>query len=135
MSMESYEGGCLCGKVRFRVSAPMLDSGYCHCRMCQRNSGSPVIAFATFPVEAFGWIRGAPAVYASSANARRQFCAGCGSYMVFQRDDLPQEISVNVGAFDDPTAFPPRSHIFSESRVSWLHIDDDLPRLQGYGVK
>lgn len=133
--MESHEGGCLCGKVRFRVAAPMLDSGYCHCRMCQKNSGSPVIAYATFPVGAFSWTRGTPGSYASSPGARRRFCPDCGSYMMFQRDDLPNEISVNVGAFDDPTAFPPRSHIFTESRVPWLHIDDDLPRLQGYGAK
>jgi hypothetical protein len=113
----------------------MLDSGYCHCRMCQRNSGSPVIAYATFPVEAFAWTQGTPGVYASSPGARRQFCRACGSYMAFQRDDLPHEISVNVGALDDPAAFPPRSHIFTESRVPWLHIDDDLPRLQGYGAK
>ena len=131
--MSEYEGGCLCGKVRFRVAAPMIDSGYCHCRMCQKNSGAPVVAWATFPAASFAWTQGRPGIYASSPSARRHFCPNCGSYMVFQRDDNPQEISVNTASFDDPAAFAPRMHIFSESRVAWLHIDDELPRLEGYG--
>lgn len=47
--MTSHDGGCLCGKLRFRVTAAPLDAGYCHCRMCQRNSGAPVVAWVTFP--------------------------------------------------------------------------------------
>ena len=131
--MQNHEGGCLCGKVRFRVSAPPLDTGYCHCRMCQKNSGAPVVAWATFQAGAFSWTQGRPGMFESSPGARRQFCAACGSYMVFQRDDLPGEISVNIGSFDDPDAFPPRAHIFTESQVRLLHIDDELPRRIGYG--
>ena len=131
--MNHHEGGCLCGGVRFEVNAPMIDSGYCHCRMCQKNSGSPVVAWTTFPAASFAWTRGSPGTYASSATARRHFCTSCGSYMVFQRADGANEISVNTAAFDDPAAFPPRMHIFTESRIGWMHIDDDLPRLEGYG--
>jgi hypothetical protein len=129
--MDGHEGGCLCGSVRFRVNGLPLDSGYCHCRMCQKNSGAPVVAWTTFPATAFAWTRGQPGIYASSASARRHFCTGCGSYMVFRRDE--HEVSVNTAAFDDPEAFPPRRHIFEESRLAWLHIQDDLPRLEGYG--
>jgi hypothetical protein len=128
------EGGCLCGQVRFRVAAPpSLDSGYCHCRMCQRASGAPVVAYVTFPAAAFSWIAGKPAIYASSARATRHFCGSCGSYMVFRSDDFPAEVSVNTTSFDDPSVFPPRKHIFSESRVPWFRTDDDLPSHVGYG--
>ena len=72
--MTSHEGGCLCGKVRFRVTAEALDSGYCHCRMCQRNSGAPVVAWVTFPRTGFAWIAGKAAEYPSSAHAKRLFC-------------------------------------------------------------
>lgn len=51
--MKIQDGGCRCGKVRFRVTAPPLDAGYCHCRMCQRNCGAPVVAWVTFPPQAF----------------------------------------------------------------------------------
>jgi hypothetical protein len=46
--MANRDGGCLCGKVRFRVTALPLAAGYRHCRMCQRNSGAPVVAWVTF---------------------------------------------------------------------------------------
>ena len=53
--MAKHDGGCLCGKVRFRVAAPPIDSGYCHCRICQKNSGAPVVAWVTFPATGFSW--------------------------------------------------------------------------------
>ena len=133
MRLKNHAGGCLCGKVRFRVAAPQIDSGYCHCRMCQKNSGAPVVAWVIFPASGFSWIAGEPATYQSSAEAQRQFCAACGSYMVFLSDRFPREVSVNTASFDDPEAFPPQMHIFTASRISWLHVEDDLPRHEGYG--
>ena len=129
--MSNYEGGCLCGEVRFRVKAAAIETGYCHCRMCQRNSGAPVVAWTTFPATSFSWIAGSPATYVSSPQARRQFCSRCGSYMVFQQDNSA-EISVNTASLDDPASFPPRMHIFVESRISWFGTSDNLPEYVGY---
>jgi hypothetical protein len=126
--MSSHDGGCLCGKVRFRVNAPPLDAGYCHCRMCQKNSGAPAVAWATFPVASFVWIAGDPADYVSSAHGKRNFCAACGSYLVFRSSNSPAEVSVNTASFDTPENFPPRKHIYTQSRISWFHTADDLPR-------
>jgi hypothetical protein len=130
--MANHDGGCLCGQVRFRVMAPPLDAGYCHCRMCQRNSGAPVVAWVTFPTAGFSWLAGEVGVYASSAHAKRSFCATCGSYLVFASTEFPNEVSINTASFDEPDAFPPRKHIFSESRIDWFHTADQLPRYQGY---
>jgi hypothetical protein len=130
--MSIHEGGCLCAKVRFRVTAAPLDSGYCHCRMCQRNSGAPVVAWVTFPTTGFAWIAGKPAEYPSSTDAKRFFCASCGSYLVFASAKSPEEISVNTASFDTPADFPPRKHIFIESRIPWFHTDDELPEKVGY---
>jgi hypothetical protein len=126
--MSHHQGGCLCGAVRFSVTRPALESGYCHCRMCQLNSGAPVVAWAFFPVDAFAWIAGEAAVYHSSATGRRSFCAACGSYLVFFDEAHPAEISVNTASFDDPVAFPPQFHIFRASRIPWFETDDSLPR-------
>ena len=130
--MASYEGGCLCGGVRYRVTAAAIDSGYCHCRMCQRNSGAPVVAWTTFPATGFSWTTGSPASYASSPQIRRQFCAHCGSYLVFRREEST-EVSVNTASLDDPGAFQPQMHIFVESRIPWFRTDDELPQHVGYG--
>lgn len=131
--MSSHEGGCLCGGVRFRVSGPPLDSGYCHCRMCQRNSGAPVVAWVTFPSSGFSWIKGESREYASSEHGLRRFCGDCGSYLLFHSTQSPNEVSVNTASFDNPDAYPPRMHIFTESRLSWFRTDDNLPAHQGYG--
>lgn len=131
--MSEYEGGCLCGQVRFRLTAQPIDAGYCHCRMCQRNSGAPAVAWVIFPADSFSWIAGTPATYASSAHAERTFCTNCGSYMVFRTQDCPTEVSINTASLDDPNAFPPRMHIFTESRIPWFQTRDDLPRHEGYG--
>lgn len=132
--MSIHDGGCLCGKVRFRVTAAALDSGYCHCRICQRNSGAPAIAWATFPSTGFAWIAGKAAEYPSSAHATRRFCASCGSYLVFSSAHSPEEVSVNTASFDTPEVFPPRKHIFVESRIPWFRTADNLPENVGYGA-
>jgi len=129
---ENHDGGCLCGRVRFRVTAPAMESGYCHCRMCQKNSGAPVVAWTTFPADSFAWTGEPPATYQSSPQSRRQFCPHCGSYMVFLSDRLPGEAIVNTASFDDPEPFPPDMHIFVSTRISWLHLDDGLPEYQEY---
>jgi hypothetical protein len=131
--MTSHEGGCLCGRVRFRVAAPALDSGYCHCRMCQKNSGAPVVAWASFPATGFSWLGEEPSSYASSSHGRRKFCSHCGSYLVFASTNYPHEVSVNTASFDDPGAFAPRKHIYAGSRIAWFHTDDDLPSHPDYG--
>jgi hypothetical protein len=131
--MNAFEGGCLCGEVRFRATAQPIEAGYCHCRMCQRNSGAPAVAWVIFPAESFRWTAGAPATYRSSARAQRAFCAKCGSYMVFTTEECPTEVSINTASLDDPNACPPRMHIFAASRIPWFRTDDDLPCHEGYG--
>jgi hypothetical protein len=129
--MTQQDGGCLCGALRFRVTAVPLDSGYCHCRMCQRNSGAPVVAWVTFPAASFSWIAGVPGTFASSPHAKRHYCARCGSYLVFLSANSPAEISVNTASFDNPAAYPPKKHIYSLSRIPWFHTDDHLPSHPG----
>ena len=50
---EILTGGCLCGEVRYRITATPVEALYCHCRMCQRAHGAPVIAWLTVPLAAF----------------------------------------------------------------------------------
>lgn len=110
-----------------------MPTHYGHCRMCQQNSGAPAIAWVTFTSASFSWISGEPGAYASSAHAKREFCPRCGSYLVFTSTKSSDEVSVNAASFDNPNAFPPHKHIFVESRISWFHPADDLPRHRGYG--
>jgi hypothetical protein len=122
------EGGCLCGAVRYRISAEPHHADYCHCRMCQRASGAPVVAWLTVASEAFEWAKGEPAVYRSSPKAERLFCPNCGTQLVFRAVAEPDHLDVTLASLDDPEAVRPTHHIWTASRIGWFDTADDLPR-------
>jgi hypothetical protein len=130
---QPLEGGCLCGAVRYRVIAPPLDSGYCHCRMCQKSSGAPVQASAEFPVAAFAFTRGEAKAYRSSPGAVRHFCPDCSSQLTFRPAVDPHYVSVNLPSLDQPEALQPRMHIWCDSQLPWFDIADHLPRYDREG--
>ncbi len=122
------EGGCLCGALRYRVTAEPVDSAYCHCRMCQRRSGAPAVATAEIPVAGFAFVLGEPATYRSSPAAQRLFCRDCGTELYFALLDDPPSLSLNIGTLDNPEAVRPIKHIWTSSQMSWFDVADDLPR-------
>ena len=124
-------GGCLCGAVRFQITAEPLMASYCHCTMCQKATGGPFSVYATVPFEGFSFTKGKPAAYESSPGALRLFCGTCGSFFSFRMAEDPKLIVVNLGSLDDPNLIKPDLHGFTSTQVSWCKIDDDLPRHAG----
>jgi hypothetical protein len=125
---EAYAGGCFCGTVRWTAAGPPLAVLTCHCTMCRRAAGAPVVTWATFHARDVAQVRGAATWFRSSDRARRAFCAACGTPLFFQADRLPDEIDVTVGSFDRPEVVTPSRHIHVVSQVPWLSLDDGLPR-------
>ncbi len=123
----AWTGGCLCGAVRFEVTERPFMDAYCHCKMCQRWSGSVLTSWAGFKNNEFRCTKGQIKFYKSSEFTERGFCADCGSSLV-QRGLKGDWFSVSTGSFDHSEDFPPREHCGIESQVSWLKVDDDLPR-------
>lgn len=126
-------GGCLCGAIRYHLTAPPIDAGYCHCRLCQRAAGSPVVAWATFRFADFVLDAGHPTTFQSSASAERGFCGQCGTPIHFNKRENPERIDITVASLDDPDRLPMHYHIWMASRRPWLHIADDLPRYDDNG--
>ena len=125
---ETMRGGCACGAVRFEAEVDSDDAYLCHCRMCQRATGSVSIAFTNLPQGAVRWVSG-PDWYDSSPIARRPYCAACGSSLGFQYDNGPN-LDLTVAAFDDPTRFKPTSHFGAESlHEAWIDTSS-LPRMR-----
>jgi hypothetical protein len=122
------EGGCLCGGVRYRISAAPRHAGYCHCRMCQRASGAPVVAWLTLASDAFAWTKGEAAVYRSSQQAERLFCPTCGTQLAFRDIAEPDHLDLTVASLDDSEAVRPSRHIWTASRIGWFDTADDLRR-------
>jgi hypothetical protein len=125
------EGGCLCGAVRYRVEGPPLHAGYCHCRICQRAAGAPVVAWGGWPAGCFAWTRGEPRSFASSAKGERSFCPVCGTSLAAVDPGERTLVEVTLASLDDPAAFAPEEHIWTASRVRWLVLGDELPRHAG----
>ena len=123
-------GGCLCGEIRYQVSAKAMGSMLCHCRMCQRYSGAPMLEGTTFPADAFKVTKGALKVYQSSDIARRSFCGTCGSPILYQGciGYWTEWVVVTAGSFDTPEKFPPTYHLGVESQLPWVKLVDDLPK-------
>ena len=124
------KGGCLCGAVRFRLASQPFDAGWCHCRTCQLNSGSPAMAFASVPVADYVVEQGARVIASikSSEFGHRKFCRTCGTPLLMEDDDQPVTIDFSLATLDDPGAVAPEFHIFYASRIAWAKAADDLPR-------
>jgi hypothetical protein len=127
-AITPFEGGCLCGAVRYRATVAPIRGVLCHCPMCRRHSGAPVLAFVHFPVADFTWLRGQPKLYRSSEFAQRGFCANCGSTLSMHEEVLADRMLIAVGSLDEPNRARIDDHVWTKDQVSWLRIDDGLPR-------
>ncbi|MDX1283217.1 GFA family protein [Shewanella colwelliana] len=125
------QGGCLCGALRYQVSAMPFDSDYCHCSQCQKSSGAVAVSWMDFNVEQITWLKGAPTEYASSTTIRRGFCNQCGTSISYRSTDYPNYYTLTIASLDEPNRVPPKYHIYTDNQVAWLKIADDLPKYRG----
>jgi hypothetical protein len=126
--MNAIEGGCLCGAIRYRARGTAYGITHCHCRTCRRAGGAPFVTWAGFDRDQFTFIQGRPISYASSPPVIRTFCGACGTPLTYQRDDAPGSIDITLGSMDDPQALQPEDHTWTESRLSWISLNDQLPQ-------
>lgn len=123
------EGGCTCGKVRYRLTGEPIVVHCCHCRWCQRESGSAFALNAVIEAERVELLGEPPErIGTPSASGKGQAVfrcpeckvavwshyAGAGSKAAF----------IRVGTLDDPDACPPDVHIFTESKQPWVVLPD-----------
>ncbi|HEY0112990.1 MAG TPA: GFA family protein [Allosphingosinicella sp.] len=126
----TLSGGCACGAVRYQLLSEPFDGGWCHCRICQLNSGAPAMVFATVPEGDLVWTKGAEKVraFASSHFGRREFCGECGTPFLMRVAHQPETVDFSVATLDEPERVAPGFHIFWESRIGWFEPGDALPR-------
>lgn len=115
-----WDGGCRCGKVRFRISAPPMMTGVCHCTGCQRMTASAFSTTIIVPTDGFAVTEGEPVIGGLHGDeARHHHCGWCKSWL-FTR--LPPEMPfVNVRAtmLDDATWFAPYMETFTDEKLPW----------------
>ena len=120
-----FEGGCQCGRIRFRAEGPRGSSSVCFCRMCQKASGGPFMAFVRFPIQAVAWTT-PPDLFESSNMAERGFCGRCGTPLSY-RQTGGRFVSLTLNSLDDPDAVRPDLSLASEQMARWLRNIGDLP--------
>jgi hypothetical protein len=126
---EKMAGGCACGKVRFEATVEPDEAYLCHCRMCQRATGSLSIALVNARLEDVSW-HSEPNWYDSSPIARRPFCASCGTSLGFMFRQDADKMDLSVAAFDDPSPFTPKHHFGAEGiHRAWINTEG-LPEVR-----
>jgi len=126
----SIQGGCLCGAVRFEVTAPPLAASYCHCTRCQRRTGTAVSAGARVDPAHFRLLSGDAQLrgWQPPDGMEKCFCGACGAHL-FSRAPDGSRISIRMGAFDSDPGIRPSYRQFVDYAATWEPIPDDgLPR-------
>jgi hypothetical protein len=125
------EGRCLCGEVRFQVTAPFQSAGYCHCKRCQRRSGTTSTLNATVVAEGFEILQGEEliATWRPIDGRPKSFCRKCGGHLFSGEPESDPTVGVRLGALEGDPEIRPRWHQWVSSAPSWDPIPEDgLPR-------
>ncbi len=123
-------GGCLCGKVTFRITGALRDVIACHCGQCRKQTGHYYAATNAQQADVEISDGGSLRWYRASDFARRGFCGECGSALFWKRDDA-DDISILAGSFDQPSDLKLVSHIFVADKGDYYEIKDGLPQYPG----
>ena len=130
-------GGCLCGAVRYTVSVPITELRMCHCRDCQKSTGTGGSVNATLKSETIKLTQGTPKRYSVTADSgrilHRFFCGECGSPLFSRRELTPENSALRIGTLDAEHAGGMRitAHIWTRSARTWAHIEPATQQFPG----
>ena len=133
---ETFEGGCACGNVRYRLSCAPMFVNCCHCRDCQRQTGSAFVINAVIETERIALLSGEPQPVAVPTESGRPHdiyrCGVCHNALWSDYGRRPPLRFVRVGTLDNPAALPPNAHIFTRSKLPWIDLPKSVPAFEVY---
>jgi hypothetical protein len=132
--MGKVEGRCLCGAVSYSSGADPLFTAVCHCRDCQRQTGTAFSVVVGVPADAFE-LRGELGTHMTvgddhGRNVHRRFCPECGSPVLTESDAMPGVIVIKAGTLDDPSWLEPQVEVWGSSAQPWVPQAESRPRLE-----
>jgi hypothetical protein len=131
---QKYSGRCLCGEINYSTDAEPLFTGNCHCKACQRSSGSAFIPAMFFPEKNVS-ICGEAKFFASASDLggehRRGFCQNCGSQLFAKFSAMPGMIGIKAGTLDNAANYVPTMDFYVASAAPWDHMNPLLPKKPG----
>lgn len=133
----ALDGGCTCRAVRYRMTSGPLFVHCCHCRWCQRETGSAFALNAMIEADRVELLSGSPEIVATPSNSGKgQKISRCPACRValwsnyFGAGDAVR--FVRVGTLDEPDRLPPDIHIFTASKQPWVILPSDQPAVPQY---
>jgi hypothetical protein len=133
---ESFEGGCACGAVRYRLASRPMFIHCCHCRDCQRQTGSAFVLNALIEADRITLMSGEPRAVAVPTDSGRPHdiyrCSLCQTAVWSDYGRRPGLRFVRIGTLDDPAAFTPDVHIYTRSKLPWVVLPDSVPAFEEY---
>lgn len=131
--MSMVTGSCLCGGIRFRITAALAPIQVCHCMQCRKAQGAPFATNTPVSAQDFELLAGAELLKAfeSSPGKQRVFCSHCGSPIYSSKDTLPDVLRIRAGLINEPLSVRPVAHFHVASKANWWSLDDDLPQYPG----
>jgi hypothetical protein len=124
---EHLTGGCLCGGVRYEITAPLGQAGYCHCTRCQRRTGAAASANAAVEPGSVRFTAGEELVKAWEPDGgwAKLFCGECGSALFSRAPGSTDPGGVRLGTIDGDPGVRPRYRQFVNYAAPWEEIPDD----------
>jgi hypothetical protein len=128
------QGGCLCGRIRYRIAGAPLATLICHCDHCRKQSGSAFSINLVVPDGAIE-LSGDEAVFEdvgeSGLPVHRRFCATCGSPIRSLLDAMPGVSAIKAGTLDDASELAPQLQVYARGRHPWTAGLNDVPAVPG----
>jgi hypothetical protein len=134
--MPKIAGGCLCGSIRYVSDAEPALVAACHCRTCQKNTGSAFSLNLAMPTSSVTITGESLATYEDRAGASgnpffRTFCSRCGSPISGRGDAYPGLTFIKAGTLDDPSWVKPGVHMWCSKKQPWLMIEEGVVQVPG----
>jgi hypothetical protein len=133
---HALEGGCACGALRYRLTSDPMFVHCCHCRDCQRQTGSAFVLNALIESDRMTMLSGAPEpvpVPTDSGRPHEIFrCSKCWTAICSDYGRRGVLWFLRVGTLDDPSALPPDVHIYIRSKLPWVTLPASVPAFEAY---
>ena len=133
---DMFDGGCACGTLRYRMLSRPMFVHCCHCKDCQRQTGTAFVLNALVEADRFELLSGDPQAFVmptDSGKPHRVFrCADCATAVWSEYGGLEKLRFVRVGTVDEPAALPPDVHIYTRSKLPWVALPEGVPAYEAY---
>ena len=138
MNERLAQGGCLCGQIRYEFDhGQVVSAGHCHCRDCQKATGSGKATIIFLPTEALtltGDVTTYTVVGSEGSHVTRGFCPQCGSPIISYTEEDSGTRFIKAGSLDDPSWVVAGASFWSDSAHLWSPVDPELPSFRGNPV-